>query len=104
MMMRLLSTTYLLAAQVLLFLPASIKKVEGADGHVTPSELRELLRLERRLLNLSCCHDKLDEARQELEELLQPSDVDPTVHPLKGKLEEKLDKNSDTVHFLFILC
>ena len=100
MMMRLLSTTYLLAAQVLLFLPASIKKVEGADGHVTPSELRELLRLERRLLNLSCCHDKLDEARQELEELLQPSVVDPTVHPLKGKLEQK---NSDTVHFLFIL-
>ena len=73
-MMRLLSTTVLL-----LFLPASIKKVEGADGHVTPSELQELLRMERRLLNLSCCQDKLDGARLELEELLI---VDPTVHPL----------------------
>ena len=87
-MMRLLSTTcqQLLAAQVLLlFLPASIKKVEGADGHVTPSELQELLQMERRLLNLSCCQDKLDGARLELEELLRQSQsatVDPTVHPL----------------------
>ena len=69
---------------ILLFWPTAIKKIEGtADAHVTPSELKELLRMEMRLLNLCAAADQMDSARLDLQEILKFSD-DPTAHPLAG--------------------
>ena len=72
---------------ILLFWPTAIKKIEGtADAHVTPAELKELLRLEQRLLNLCVSagdEDHMESARLDLQEILKFSD-DPTAHPLAG--------------------